>query len=153
MASVRVYVKKQLRLDLLSFNQRRMYQLGNAGLASVTHRVRYGKDANDATAPPLNKRYAITKSKKLGKAAKRDLHFTGSMLGNLKVRTVAENRASASLSSRKERAKGRVHATFFQRRTGSSWLAYSATNVTETFKAAAEIFRETVSHLIKERAA
>ena len=39
MPSVRVYQKKQLRLDLLNFRQRQMYELGNAGVAAVKARL------------------------------------------------------------------------------------------------------------------
>ena len=77
--TVRVYVKKQLRLDLLSVPQRQMYQLGVAGLASIKRRVSNAYGGNDGPAPPLvNKRWMRIKKAK-GLRPIRDLRGTGMM--------------------------------------------------------------------------
>jgi hypothetical protein len=107
--SVRVYVKKQLRLDLLTFRQRDMYEIGNAGLEAVKARLAAAKGPEDAPAKPLKVPYARQKSRRfLGN--RRTLRFTGKMLDNLKIRTVSETAAKAGLTSRKERTKGLANA-------------------------------------------
>jgi hypothetical protein len=64
MPSVRVYQKKQLRLDLLNFRQRQMYELGAAGVTAVKARLAAAQGPEDAAAKSLTKRYAIWKTRK-----------------------------------------------------------------------------------------
>lgn len=137
-----VYVKKKLMVRYFTPSQQNMLKVGTVGLATVKNRVQKALDADDKAAPPLNKRYAITKSRLWHKRAIRDLTFTGDMMRNLQVREVTYNTAKANLSTRKDRGKGRAHAGFFAKRTGSSWLAFSPTNTTDTIRAAFEIFGE-----------
>jgi len=85
--SVRIWQKRQLRLDTLTFRQRDMVTIGAAGLLSVFKRLAAGQGPNDTPAMPLKKGYAIYKSKK-GKGNRRNLWLTGQMLGSLKLRTV-----------------------------------------------------------------
>jgi hypothetical protein len=75
MLSVRVYLKKQLRLDRLNFRQRQMYELGSAGVAAVKARLAAAQCPADSPAKPLTKRYAIFKTRK-GKGNRRNLMFT-----------------------------------------------------------------------------
>lgn len=96
MASVRVWQKKKLRLDMLTFRQRDMYAIGMAGTNSVVKRVLEAKGPADGPAKPLSKRYAIYKSR-VHKGNRRNLSLTGQMLNSLKVRTVTDNRAIATL--------------------------------------------------------
>jgi hypothetical protein len=103
--SVRIWFRKQLRVDHLNFRQFEMLKLGTVGLAAVKNRLAAGLGPTDAPAKPLSKRDAIYKSKRLRRRAVRDLTLTGSMLGNLSVRTVSERAAKAALTSRKERIK------------------------------------------------
>ncbi len=56
MPSVRVYQKKQLRLDLLNFRQRQMYELGGTGVAAVKSRLAAAQGPADNAAKPLTKR-------------------------------------------------------------------------------------------------
>ena len=39
MPSIRVYQKKQIRLDRLSFRQTQMFKIGNVGVAAVKNRL------------------------------------------------------------------------------------------------------------------
>lgn len=48
MGSVRVYQKKQLRLDLLNFKQRQMYELGSVGVATVKERLAASQGPEDS---------------------------------------------------------------------------------------------------------
>lgn len=137
-----VYVKKKMMVRYFTPSQQNMLKVGTVGLATVKNRVQKALDANDQTAPPLNRGYAVTKSRLWRKRAVRDLTFTGDMMRNLQVREVTYNTAKANLSTRKDRNKGRAHAAFFAKRTGSSWLAFSPTNATDTIRAAFEIFGE-----------
>lgn len=139
--NVRVYVKRQLRLDRLTFTQKQMYNLGITGLANVKERVQSGLGPDDTPAKPLSKRYAIYKSKRLRKRAVRDLTLTGSMMKNLLVRTVSENRAKAALTSRKERTKGKILGEI------QTWLVFSPNNVRKSLQNAKAIFRESVKRL------
>jgi hypothetical protein len=99
MASVRVYQKKEVRLDRLNIRQQEMFKIGNVGLASVKNRVQAGLGPNDSAAKPLSKRYAIWKTKQ-GKGNRRNLTLSGDMLRSFQVRTVSETRAVARATGR-----------------------------------------------------
>ncbi len=136
MPSVRVYQKKQLRLDLLNFRQRQMYELGSAGVAAVKTRLAAAQGPEDSPAKPLTKRYAIWKTRK-GKSNRRNLTFTGNLLRNFQVRTVSEGRAKANLSTRKDRIKGRANQAI------EPWMVFSPRNrqavIEETRKTLAQL--------------
>jgi hypothetical protein len=99
MASVRIYEKKQIRLDRLNVRQQEMFKIGNVGLAAVKNRVTAGLGPNDTAAKPLTKKYAIWKTKQ-GKGNRRNLMLTGDMLRSFQVRTVSETRAVAAATGR-----------------------------------------------------
>ena len=122
-----------------------MLKLGTVGLAAVKSRLAAGLGPTDGPAKPLTKRYAIYKSKRLRRRAVRDLSLTGSMLGNLSVRTVSERAAKAALTSRKERIKGLVN----MRR--EPWLVFSPRNRAAVLQAARRLLREITPRLIVER--
>lgn len=139
--SIRIWQKKQLRLDMLTFKQREMVDIGSAGLLSVFKRLTQAQGPNDTPAKPLTKRYAMFKSRKR-KGNRRDLKFTGAMLGNLKLRTVSDNQAKAALTSRKERIKGLANAK------REPWLVFSPANkrvVIDKFK---QVLQERARRLI-----
>jgi hypothetical protein len=94
--SVRIWQKKQLRLDTLTFKQRDMVTIGSTGLLSVFKRVSAAQGPNDGPAKPLSPYYARYKSR-MRKGNRRSLWFTGQMLGSLKLRTVSENRAYSAV--------------------------------------------------------
>ncbi len=145
MPSVRVYQKKQLRLDLLNFRQRQMYELGNAGVAAVKARLAAAQGPQDTAAKPLTKRYAIWKTRK-GKGNRRNLTFTGDLLRNFQVRTVSENRAKASLSTRKDRIKAWAN----QKR--EEWMAFSPKNKAVVVEAARKMLEAMKPRLLVEKA-
>jgi hypothetical protein len=132
-------------VDHLNFRQLEMLKLGTVGLAAVKNRLAAGLGPTDGPAKPLTKRYAIYKSKRLRRRAVRDLSLTGSMLGNLSVRTVSERAAKAALTSRKERIKGLVN----MRR--EPWLVFSPRNRAAVLEAARRLLREITPRLIVER--
>lgn len=98
---VRVFLKRKLRLDLLDFDQKQMYRLGDFGVTEVLSRIAKGQGPEDSPAKPLGKGYAIRKTK-AGLGNRRNLRFKGlgggHMLDNLKVRTVSKNEAQARFS-------------------------------------------------------
>jgi len=145
MPSVRVYQKKQLRLDRLNFRQHQMFKIGNVGVAAVKNRVGAALGPNDSPAKPLTKRYAIRKTR-LGKGNRRNLTFTGDMLRNFQVRTVSENRAKASLSTRKDRIKAWVNQKI------EPWVVFSPKNRAAVLEAARRVLNEMKSTLLVERA-
>ena len=145
MPSVRVYQKRQLRLDLLTYRQRQMYELGMAGVAAVKERLAAAKGPNDAPAKPLKKSYAIWKTRQ-GKGNRRNLFLTGEMLGNFTVRTVSEDRAKANVSSRKARIKAWVN----QKR--EEWMVFSPRNREAVKKAAQKMIEAMKPRLVIERA-
>ena len=104
MASVRIYQKKEVRLDRLNIKHAQMFKIGNVGLASVKNRLAGAQGPNDGAAKPLSRYYAIRKTK-MGRGNRRDLMLTGDMLRNSMVRTVSENKAKATNSTRKDRIK------------------------------------------------
>jgi hypothetical protein len=145
MASVRIYQKKQIRLDRLNFRQAQMFKIGNVGVAAVKNRVAAGQGPTDASAKPLTKRYAIQKTK-IGKGNRRDLSFTGDMLRNFLVRTVSENKAKASNSTRKDRLKAWINNKI------EPWILFSPRNRTAVLDATNRILIENKSRLLVEKA-
>ncbi|MCC6363146.1 MAG: hypothetical protein IT165_06445 [Bryobacterales bacterium] len=144
MPSVRIYQKKQIRLDLLNFRQSQMFKIGNVGVAAVKNRLSAALGPEDSPAKPLTKRYAIRKTR-LGKGNRRNLTFTGDMLRNFMVRTVSENRAKASLSTRKDRIKAWVNQKI------EPWAAFSPKNREAVLEAARRVMAEIVPRLSIER--
>src|SRR5512133_616941 len=108
MGSVRIYQKKEIRLDRLNVRQQEMFKIANVGVAAVKNRLAAAKGPDDGPAKPLSKYYAIQKTKR-GKGNRRNLMLTGDMLRNFQVRTVSENKAKASNSTRKDRLKAWVN--------------------------------------------
>jgi hypothetical protein len=143
-ASVRVWQKKQIRLDLLNFKQNQMFKVGNVGVAAVKNRLSAGLGPADSAAKPLTKRYAIWKSK-LRKGNRRNLTLSGDMLRNLAVRTVSENRASAGLSTRKDRIKAWINQKI------EPWLVFSSRNKAAVLEATNRVLKEMVPRLAVER--
>ena len=144
MPSVRIYVKKQIRLDLLNFKQTAMFKIGNVGVAAVKNRITAAQGPADSTARPLTKRYAIWKSK-LGKGNRRNLTFTGDMLRNFQVRTVSENKSRASLSTRKDRIKAWVNQKI------EPWVVFSPKNKAAVVEATRRVLNELKPRLLIER--
>ena len=145
MASVRIWQKKQIRLDRLNFKQSQMFKVGNVGVAAVKNRVGAALGPSDASAEPLTKRYAIRKTR-LGKGNRRNLTFTGDMLRNFMVRTVSESRARASLSTRKDRIKAWVNQRI------EPWVVFSPKNRAAVLEAARRVLNEMKNTLLFERA-
>ncbi len=145
MAAVRIWQKKQIRLDRLNFKQHQMFKIGNVGVAAVKHRVGAALGPSDAPAKPLSKRYAIRKTR-LGKGNRRNLTLTGDMLRNFMVRTVSENRARAGLSTRKDRIKAWVNQKI------EPWVVFSPKNRAAVLEAARRVLNEMKSTLLIERA-
>ena len=139
--SVRIWQRKQLRLDRLTFRQRDMVQVGAAGLLAVKKRIAAAQGPGDSPSKPLTKRYAIQKSK-LRKGNLRDLWLTGKMLKNLTLRTVSENSSKAALTSRKERVKGFANAKI------EPWLVFSPKNKIAVMEKAKQVFLEAKKRLI-----
>lgn len=142
--TVRIWQRKQIRLDRLTFTERMMFTLGNVGVASVKNRVSAAQGPTDGPAKPLTKNYAIRKTKR-GKGNRRNLTVTGDMLRNIQVRTVRENRAKAAVTSRKERIKAWANE---QR---ERWLVFSPRNLAAVLEAARRVFAEMAPRLALER--
>ena len=142
--SVRIWQRKQLRLDRLTFRQRDMVQIGSTGLLAVKKRLVAAQGPGDSPAKPLTKRYAIQKSK-LRKGNRRDLWLTGRMLKNLTLRTVSENSSKATLTSRKERIKGLANTRI------EPWLVFSPKNKLAVMEKAKKVFMEAKKRLIISR--
>ena len=144
MPFVRIYQKKQLRLDHLNFRQHQMFKVGTVGVAAVKNRLQAALGPEDQPAKPLTKRYAIQKTK-LGKGNRRNLSFTGNMLRNLSLRTVSEKTAKAGLTSRKDRIKGWANQKI------QEWLVFSPKNKAAVVEAARRVMAEAVKRLLLER--
>lgn len=143
--SVRIWQKRQLRLDALTFRQRDMVQIGSAGLLSVFKRLSNAQGPTDAPAKPLTKRYAIYKSR-LHRGNRRNLSLTGKMLSNLKLRTVSDKQAKAALTSRKERIKGLANAK------REPWLVFSPINRRAVMQKAGQVLAEAKKRLVVAKA-
>ena len=144
MPSVRIYQKKEVRLDRLNIKQAQMFKIGNVGLASVKNRLAAAQGPNDGAAKPLSRLYAIRKTK-MGKGNRRDLMLTGDMLRNFMVRTVSENRAKASNSTRKERVKAWITNKI------EPWAVFSPKNRLVVQQTAQQVLNEIAPRLAIER--
>ena len=144
MSSVRIYQKKQIRLDRLNFHQTLMFKIGNVGVAAMKNRLAAAEGPTDSSAKPLTRRYAIQKTR-LGKGNRRNLMMTGDMLRNFQVRTVSDNSAKASNSTRKDRLKAWLNQKI------EPWVVFSPKNKTAVAEAARRALQEMRPKLILER--
>ena len=117
-----------------------MYKIGSAGVTAVKNclaprRVRL-------TMKPLTKRYAIRKRRK---GNRRNLMLSGSMLQNLLVRTVSENKAKASNSTRKDRLKAWITNKI------EPWIVFSPKNKAAVVDATSRVLREAARRLVIEK--
>ncbi len=144
MPSVRIYQKKEVRLDRLNIKQAQMFKIGNVGLASVKNRLAAAQGPNDGAAKPLSRYYAIRKTK-MGKGNRRDLMLTGDMLRNFMVRTVSENKAKASNSTRKDRVKAWITNRI------EPWAVFSPKNRLVVQQTAQQVLNEIAPRLAIER--
>ena len=145
MASVRVFYKKQVRIDQMNFRQQSMFKIGTVGVAAVKNRLAAAQGPTDSSAKPLTKRYAIQKTK-LGRGNRRNLMLTGDMLRNFQVRTVSDNRAKASNSTRKDRLKAWLNQKI------EPWVVFSPKNKVAVAASARRVLQEMKPKLILERA-
>jgi hypothetical protein len=144
MASVRVFVKKEVRLDRLNVRQQEMFKIGNVGLASVKNRLARAQSGSDSPAKPLSRYYAIRKTR-MGKGNRRNLMLTGDMLRNFMVRTVNENKAVASNSTRKDRIKAWINNKI------EPWAVFSPKNRYEVVTLARKVITGLAPRLAVER--
>ena len=144
MASVRVFYKKQVRIDQMNFRQQSMLKIGTVGVAAVKNRLAASLDSNDAPSKPLTKGYARQKTR-LGLPARRDLMLTGDMLRNFQVRTVSENKAKASNSTRKDRIKAWITQKI------APWVVFSPKNREVVHQTAQKMLAEIAPRLVIER--
>ena len=142
--SVRIWQKKQLIFNQLSFVHRDMVKIGTVGVAAVKNRLAAAQGPEDRAAKPLTKRYAIHKTR-LGKGNRRTLSLTGRMLSNFSLRTVTENSAKAGLTSRKERIKGWANQKI------EPWVVLSPKNQAAVREAARRVLAEAKDRLVVER--
>ncbi len=145
MASVRVFYKKQVRIDQMNFSQQSMFKIGTVGVAALKNRLAAAQGPTDSPAQPLTRRYAIQKTK-LGRGNRRNLMMTGDMLRNFQVRTVTDNRAKASNSTRKDRLKAWLNQKI------EPWVVFSPKNQATVAESARRVLQEMRPKLIIERA-
>jgi len=55
MPSVRIYQKKEIRLDRLNFRQTQMFKIGTVGVAAVKNRLAAAQGPADSSAKPLTR--------------------------------------------------------------------------------------------------
>jgi hypothetical protein len=144
MASVRIYQKKEARIDRLTVRQHQMFKIANVGVASVKNRLAAAQGPTDSAAKPLSRYYAIRKTK-MGKGNRRNLMLTGDMLRNFQVRTVSENRAKASNSTRRDRIKAWIT------QKNEPWVVFSPKNREVVHQTAKKLIAELAPRLAVER--
>jgi hypothetical protein len=163
MGGIQVYVKKQLRLDLLNIPQRMMAELGQVALDSVKQRVSEGRGPNDGPALPLGRGYASFKSRmglkpirdlrgtggavllKAGRRRKADkLSAKGHMLDNLTLRTVSDNHARAAFTTEAMLIKARAN----QRR--EPFMVFSPRDNAAVKEAAQRLLNQIKDRLVRQ---
>jgi hypothetical protein len=122
-----------------------MFKIGSVGVAAVKNRLAAAQGPTDQPAKPLTKRYAIFKTKR-GKGNRRNLMLTGDMLRNFLVRTVSENKAKASNSTRKDRIKAWMNNKL------ELWIVFSPRNKTAVLDAANRVLQESKARLLVQNA-
>src|ERR1700758_4760775 len=143
MASVRVFYKKQVRIDQMNLRQQSMFKIGTVGVAAVKNRLAAAQGPTDSSAKPLTRRYAIQKTK-LGRGNRRNLMMTGDMLRNFQVRTVTDNKAKASNSTRKDRIKAWITQKI------EPWVVFSPKNRAVVQQTAKQLITEMAPRLAVE---
>lgn len=145
---VRIFVKGVPQLNHLTFGQRRMRELGNVATVSVRARLAKGRNAYDAPAKPLSKKYARYKTKKryqgrsipskagVGRRAVRDLWLTGDMLRNWNVRTVSASESVTDCSTRLNKTKRKKN------NERELWIAHSRQNIRDVMRAGRQILEK-----------
>jgi hypothetical protein len=158
-STVNIYVKKQLRLDLLTIPQRKMYDIGVAGLESIKQRVAKAYGVTDSPAAPLKSESWKRIKKSRGLKPIRDLHGTGMMwpekggkrkaklknvghlMDQLSVRKVSDNRAYISEPTTRA---GRVKA-----RRNRDMLGFSLYNRAAILRAVQVVIGDIKNKIIK----
>ena len=92
-----------------------------------------------------NKQYENQKTR-LAKGNRRNLMMTGDMLRNFQVRTVSDNKAKASNSTRKDRLKAWLNQKI------EPWVVFSPKNKAAVAESARRVLEEIRPKLILERA-
>lgn len=115
-----------------------MYALAQYGIGLIVDRAKRGIGSNDQPMPGLKKGYAIAKTK-AGKGNRRNLTFTGAMLGNISVRSVSATQARMAITSTKERVKARANEQ------KSPWWGWSVRDLGKLAGASSGILRENVA--------
>jgi hypothetical protein len=145
MASVRIYQKKQIRLDTLNVKQKQMFKLGTVSVASVRNRLALAQGPNDTPAKPLTKRWAIRKSK-ARKGNRRNLMYTGDMLRHFGVRTVTEKTAKARVAGgRKNSIKAWMNNKI------EPWCVFSQKNLADVHRVWQVLVNEMGRRFVVER--
>lgn len=145
MAAFRVFQKKQIRVDLMSMRQERMFKIGNVGVAAVKNRVVAAQGPNDTPAKPLSKQYAIKKTKR-GLGNRRNLTYTGDMLRNFMVRTVTEGVAKARVAGgRKSSVKAWINNKL------EEWCVFSPKNKEAVRRAAQQVVNEQTPRMVIQK--
>src|SRR4051812_19772542 len=139
---IRLYLKNRLNLERLTFDQKRMFRLGTIAVGTVKDRVKRAMNETDSRSKPLNKRYAIRKTR-FGKRNVRDLNYSGQMMTNFSLRTVNDNEAFARNTTKDNQNKARFN------QNKERWIVYSRTNVDAIMKAANKEFSDVVKNMVK----
>ncbi len=121
-----------------------MFKIGNVGVASVKNRLARAQSGEDCPAKPLTKNYAIRKTR-MGKGNRRNLMLTGDMLRNFMVRTVSEDKAVASNSTRKDRIKAWINNKI------EPWAVFSPKNRDEVITLARKVITGLAPRLAVDR--
>ena len=161
MASLRIYVKKQIRLDRLNFQQRQMFELGSVGVAAVKNRLELGRGPADTSGKRLTSRYLGWKVRH-GGMPYRNLSLSGDMLRNFAVRTVSEKQARAGVTGRgsiktgwnKKRTRmvgveNRIKAWVNQKR--EEWMVFSPKNKASVLEAARRMLIAAKPRMLTQR--
>lgn len=145
MAMVRIYQKKQIRLDHLTVKQMSMFKIGTAAVAAVKNRLAAAQGPEDGPAKPLTKKYAIKKSR-FGLGNRRNLSFTGDMLRGFSVRTVDDNKAKARVAgSRKLSVRAWLNNRI------QEWCVFSPKNSQAVKNTGQQVVNEIAPRLVLER--
>lgn len=157
--AVNVYVKRKLRLDLLTVRQREMYRLGQAAKDAIILRVKQARDAYDRPAPPLKSESWKRIKKAKGLRPIRDLKGTGMMwpekgkkyrkkpkkvghlLDQINTRKVTDNKAIIPEPSTRA---GRKKA-----RSNRNMLLFSPQNKATVIRVANQMLPTVIKRLIK----
>src|SRR4051794_37686499 len=101
---VRLNLIKPTKLESVNFTRADLVKIGAKAISTIQKRCARGQNLKDREAKPLSKSYA-EKKRKIGQPAKRNLMYSGKMLGAMTVVEANKDKVVVGFTSQRELVK------------------------------------------------